>query len=180
MKNKEESSETVRSTPSGTADDTGNNIVIKKDETLTAKTTRSGDAIIYGIVRGYSPDGHQYDLLSNWEVEYEDDLFEEEEDDDNDDDDDDDKDGQTKYEYLNDREVTEACYFFNSLSKELKEKAYAMFETQSPPQQVELTASEINSEQPNAPEEEFSQGEQTTVEKGEKEGNAKNRSVKVQ
>ena len=81
MKNKEESSETVRSTPSGTADDTGNNIVIKKDETLTAKTTRSGDAIIYGIVRGYSPDGHQYDLLSNWEVEYEDDLFEEEEDD---------------------------------------------------------------------------------------------------
>ena len=59
-------------------------IVIEKDETLTAKTPRSGDAIIYGIVRGYSPDGHQYDLLSNWEVEYEDDLFEEEEDDDND------------------------------------------------------------------------------------------------
>ena len=69
--------------------------------------------------------------------------------------------------------------FFNSLSEELKEKAYAMFEIQSTPQQVEVTASEINSEQPNAPIEELSQGEQTTVEKGEKEGNAKNRSVKV-
>ncbi|OEU21609.1 hypothetical protein FRACYDRAFT_235235 [Fragilariopsis cylindrus CCMP1102] len=111
MLNTEESSEKVRSTPSGTEDDTGINIVIEKDETLIAKTTRSGDAIIYGI--------------------------------------------------------------------ELKEKAYAMFETQSPLQQVELTTSEINSEQPNAPIEDLSQGEQTTVEKGEKEENAKNRSVKI-
>ena len=54
--NTEESSEKVRSTPSGTEDDTGNNIVFGKDETLIAKTTRSGDDVTYG---------HQCDPLSN-------------------------------------------------------------------------------------------------------------------
>ena len=96
MVNTDEPLENERFTSSRTEDDAGGNIVIEKDETLIAKTTRSGDDVTYG---------HQCDPLSNQEVQYEVYLFQEEEDDDNDYDDDDDEDGQTKYEYLNDSEI---------------------------------------------------------------------------